>query len=170
MSYPYKTTGKMIKMIVFWDVAQCSLVETDPRFRGAYCVHHQRDPKRQSSSNSSPWEPEISLSKPLWGGYCTVRSEGDSKPFESRKPVTFFPALPSAMQRPGHGPPFHLRNFPEDSHLHTRRRQNWNLIIFIFLDMKEGEFVTKKRNLRVKSWDQMWLAISNIVTNSRSFP
>jgi hypothetical protein len=32
-----------IKMIVFWDVAPCSLVEIDPRFRGAYCLHHQGD-------------------------------------------------------------------------------------------------------------------------------
>jgi hypothetical protein len=29
-----------IKMTVFWDVAQCSLVETDRRFGGAYCLHH----------------------------------------------------------------------------------------------------------------------------------
>jgi hypothetical protein len=28
---------------VFWDVAPCSLVETDRRFRGAYCLHHQGD-------------------------------------------------------------------------------------------------------------------------------
>jgi hypothetical protein len=26
---------------VFWDVAPCSLVETDRRFSGAYCLHHQ---------------------------------------------------------------------------------------------------------------------------------
>jgi hypothetical protein len=27
-------------MTVFWDVPPCSLVETDLRFRGAYCLHH----------------------------------------------------------------------------------------------------------------------------------
>jgi hypothetical protein len=32
-----------MKMTVFWDVAPCSLVETDWRFRGAYCHHHQDD-------------------------------------------------------------------------------------------------------------------------------
>jgi hypothetical protein len=32
-----------INMIVFWDVASCSLVEIDRRFRGAYCLHHQDD-------------------------------------------------------------------------------------------------------------------------------
>jgi hypothetical protein len=25
---------------VFWHVAQCSLLETDRRFREAYCLHH----------------------------------------------------------------------------------------------------------------------------------
>jgi hypothetical protein len=28
-------------MIVFWDIAQCSLVEIDWRFRGAYSLYHQ---------------------------------------------------------------------------------------------------------------------------------
>jgi len=26
---------------VFWDVAPCSFVESDRRFRGTYCLHHQ---------------------------------------------------------------------------------------------------------------------------------
>jgi hypothetical protein len=26
---------------VFWDVAPCSHVEVDRRFRGGYCLHHQ---------------------------------------------------------------------------------------------------------------------------------
>jgi hypothetical protein len=26
---------------VFWDIAPCSLVEINRRFRGAYCLHHQ---------------------------------------------------------------------------------------------------------------------------------
>jgi hypothetical protein len=29
------------KMADFWDVAPCSLIDTDRRFRGAYCLHHQ---------------------------------------------------------------------------------------------------------------------------------
>jgi hypothetical protein len=28
-------------MVAFWDVAPCSLVDIDERFRGAYCLHHQ---------------------------------------------------------------------------------------------------------------------------------
>jgi hypothetical protein len=39
---------------VFWSVAQCSHVEVDRRFRGAYCLHHQDDDssplKRRSTS------------------------------------------------------------------------------------------------------------------------
>jgi hypothetical protein len=30
-------------MTAFWDIAPCSLVEVDRRFRGAYCLHHQDD-------------------------------------------------------------------------------------------------------------------------------
>jgi hypothetical protein len=37
-----------MKMTVFWDTVMCSLVEIDPCFRGAYCLHHQ-------GNDSSPW-------------------------------------------------------------------------------------------------------------------
>jgi hypothetical protein len=30
-------------MTAFWDNAQCSLIEVDRRFGGAYCLHHQGD-------------------------------------------------------------------------------------------------------------------------------
>jgi hypothetical protein len=30
-----------MKIIVFWDVAPCSLLETDRRFRGSCCLDHQ---------------------------------------------------------------------------------------------------------------------------------
>jgi hypothetical protein len=30
-----------MKMTVFWNVAHCSLVEIDCRFRGTCCPHHQ---------------------------------------------------------------------------------------------------------------------------------
>jgi hypothetical protein len=32
-----------MKFSVFWDVAPCSHVEVDRRFRRAYCLHHQGD-------------------------------------------------------------------------------------------------------------------------------
>jgi hypothetical protein len=71
-------------MTVFWDIAPCSLADIDRRFTGAYCLHHQGEgsdngggkylwnvgkllpdyptqhPRRQSSSYSPLWEPEIS--------------------------------------------------------------------------------------------------------------
>jgi hypothetical protein len=45
-----------VKMLIvfFWVVISCSLVETDRRFRGASCLHHHGDPRRQSSSYSPP--------------------------------------------------------------------------------------------------------------------
>jgi hypothetical protein len=32
-----------VKMVVFLDVASCSLLDIDRRFREAYCLHHQGD-------------------------------------------------------------------------------------------------------------------------------
>jgi hypothetical protein len=32
-----------LTMTVFWDVTQCGLVDTDRRFRVAYCLHHKTD-------------------------------------------------------------------------------------------------------------------------------
>jgi hypothetical protein len=32
-----------MKMIVFWDVAPCGIVEIDRLFRADYCLHHQSD-------------------------------------------------------------------------------------------------------------------------------
>jgi hypothetical protein len=32
-----------LKMKTLWDIASCSLLGLDRRFRGAYCLHHQRD-------------------------------------------------------------------------------------------------------------------------------
>jgi hypothetical protein len=34
-------TAASMKVTVVWDVAPCSLVDIDLRFRGAYCLHHQ---------------------------------------------------------------------------------------------------------------------------------
>jgi hypothetical protein len=52
------------KFPVLWYVAPCSLVEIIRRFRGAYCLHLQvlmvQRSRRQSSSYSLLWEPEIS--------------------------------------------------------------------------------------------------------------
>jgi hypothetical protein len=40
-SFSQNPNFKWPKIAVFWDVAPFSLVETDSRFRGAYCFHHQ---------------------------------------------------------------------------------------------------------------------------------
>jgi hypothetical protein len=33
--------GSDMKVAVIWVVAPCSVVETDRRFRGSYCLYHQ---------------------------------------------------------------------------------------------------------------------------------
>jgi hypothetical protein len=83
-------TAASMKMAVFWVVAPRRLVEVYRRFRGACCLHHQGgtyrpdnggtsstsktsvnfqpdytalQPRRQPSSYSPPWEPEILLNQ-----------------------------------------------------------------------------------------------------------
>jgi hypothetical protein len=36
----------IMKMIAFWDIAPCILIEMDRPFRGAYCLHHQGNETR----------------------------------------------------------------------------------------------------------------------------
>jgi hypothetical protein len=38
-----KSVACIWKMMAFWDIAPCSLVEVDQHFRGVYCLHHQGD-------------------------------------------------------------------------------------------------------------------------------
>jgi hypothetical protein len=33
-------TAARLKMIALWDIAPCSLVQVDGRFRSAYCILH----------------------------------------------------------------------------------------------------------------------------------
>jgi hypothetical protein len=39
-----------MKIIAFWDIAPCSLVEIDRRFRGVYCLHQGDGLWRQYAS------------------------------------------------------------------------------------------------------------------------
>jgi hypothetical protein len=36
-------TATSMKIAIFWDVAPCSLVDADRRFRGTYSLHYQGD-------------------------------------------------------------------------------------------------------------------------------
>jgi hypothetical protein len=46
-------TVASMKMTVFWDVAPCSLVETDRHFRGTNCLHHQGDVLHGATSHKT---------------------------------------------------------------------------------------------------------------------
>jgi hypothetical protein len=45
-------TETSIKIAVFWDVAQCSLVVIYQSFRGTYFLHHQGDKNKEVVSSS----------------------------------------------------------------------------------------------------------------------
>jgi hypothetical protein len=40
-------------MAAFWDIARCSLVEVDRRFRGAYYLHHPEDSYAAHTTNQN---------------------------------------------------------------------------------------------------------------------
>jgi hypothetical protein len=44
----------------FWDMAPCSLVEVDRRFRGSYCLHHKGDRLDDGGSTSRRLHSDIS--------------------------------------------------------------------------------------------------------------
>jgi hypothetical protein len=48
-------------MDVFWDVAPCSLVAIDLRFRGAYCLHHQGDLHDDGGSRHRQFLPNYTV-------------------------------------------------------------------------------------------------------------
>jgi hypothetical protein len=52
---------RRLKMAVFWDVAPCSLVEIDSRFRDALCLHHQGR-HRPDDGGSKPSLKRLSVS------------------------------------------------------------------------------------------------------------
>jgi hypothetical protein len=56
--YKVLTTASM-KMTFFWDVALCSLVYVDRRFRSAHCLHHQGDRGLSVQNESRAGEPLI---------------------------------------------------------------------------------------------------------------
>jgi len=41
-----------LKVTAFWDIALCSLVEEDRRFRGTYCLGHQSDDDDDNDAGS----------------------------------------------------------------------------------------------------------------------
>jgi hypothetical protein len=45
-----------LKMVAFWNIAPCSLVEVDWRFRSAYCCYHQGDELLLSNSSVKFYE------------------------------------------------------------------------------------------------------------------
>jgi hypothetical protein len=50
-----------LRVAFFWDVAPCSVVEIDRRFRDAYCLHHEVDRQTHGATSqktvSSYWSP-----------------------------------------------------------------------------------------------------------------
>jgi hypothetical protein len=66
-------TASSMKIRAFWDIAPCSLVGIDLRFRSAYCLHHHGDIIFLSISLLS-WESQISYTIITFTA-CTVRNE-----------------------------------------------------------------------------------------------
>jgi len=101
-------TAASMKFRVFWDVAPCSHVEVDRRFRGAYCLHHQGALMMEAVRTS-----ETSVNFNL-----TTR-----------------------------------RYIPEDSKLHTRRRENFKTHNFLTLRNADCMFVPNFHPLNIDDYN-----------------
>jgi hypothetical protein len=81
-------TAGVLKAVVFWDVAPCSLVDKDRRFGITHYLHHQIVSSSETSVIKilhitaaqktvifiiSPWEPEISLKSSHRKFQCFIR-------------------------------------------------------------------------------------------------
>jgi hypothetical protein len=102
-------TAASMKLRVFWDVAPCSLIEVDWRFRGAYCLHHQGDKQALSETiagyiavdGPSPIQPAVlsrtAYSSPWWlGQYAPLKRRSTSTWLHgatSQKTLNFILAL-----------------------------------------------------------------------------
>jgi hypothetical protein len=102
-------------MTVFWDVAPCSHVQIDRRFRGDCCLHHQGD--ELAAREKVCWEtgrkrqrlgPLLYLN-PLYASYLLIALMMEAVR-TSETSVNFNQTTRC--------------NNPDDSHLHTRRREN----------------------------------------------
>jgi hypothetical protein len=87
-----------MKKAVFWVVAPCSLVHTDRRFRGAYCLHDQDDESSDDESgkllrNVGQFLPDYTMQHPrrqpssFYISFSTVAKElkeeaADNGPFQ----------------------------------------------------------------------------------------
>jgi hypothetical protein len=47
--------GGEYEVRVFWDLAPCSHIEVDWRFRGAHCLHHQSDDSPDDGGSTHLW-------------------------------------------------------------------------------------------------------------------
>jgi hypothetical protein len=50
-----------MKFRVLWDVALCSHIEVDRRFRGEYCFHHQGDDRNVTTRRYIPEDSKLEL-------------------------------------------------------------------------------------------------------------
>jgi hypothetical protein len=86
-----------VKFGVFWDVAPCSLVGVDRRFRGVYCLHHQADDSvvRTASIRAMNHLPDDAGSTYLWnvgllGDYTALNPRRLQTSDEFSRIVTYF--------------------------------------------------------------------------------
>jgi hypothetical protein len=100
--------GPSRKMVVFWVVAPCSLVEIYQRFRGSCCLHHQGEIILTAVRTSNPTGPSrfSCLSRFLSSQLCLnsqsrILQEGGTKSsFRSEAPSLCHPGRRKKSARP----------------------------------------------------------------------
>jgi hypothetical protein len=68
------STEESLKLIAFWDIAPCSLVAIDRRFKGEYCLHHQALMMEAVSTSATSFYFKESLRRYVPEGYLSSSS------------------------------------------------------------------------------------------------
>jgi hypothetical protein len=130
-----------MKMAIFWDVAPCSLVDTDWCFREAYCFQHQDDkwfitPMTEAVSSSETsaniYHTQCLLCLPLdprFTGSDLAENDGFLREIKISGMSSFGGEVKSPT--PTHKILQHIKNLCEVTQ--TLHRQNWRTFIAKFL-------------------------------------
>jgi hypothetical protein len=85
-----------MRMRAFPDIAPCSLVEEDLRFRGAYCLHHQDDDGSDEGGGTHPCN--VSLLQRYYMVLCPRKLSISSLYFFIHKFAVYFTVLDQTTQ------------------------------------------------------------------------
>jgi hypothetical protein len=68
----FKVLASSLNMTTFWNIAPCSLVEVDRRFRDAYCLDHQDYASLKRRRDMPEWNRSVNSRDSLFSSQCSA--------------------------------------------------------------------------------------------------